>query len=721
LQFVPFKLVLVGALLSNNCGRPGNQELIRAPANPLPAAAQPLRPPDHTLAIPLAPFTFPIPTAEGCINLLAEQPTTMMLKEVIQVDGNIEEWKGEVASRTSWQGSTLFVGYHAGGFAIGTAELPGNETWTFRFISSDVREGKATVRSERAIRWSAGKTFDYRDGQWQLAGSDAQFVIGSHFEGFLSDRLLLSVAQSPVWGIEWVKQASDGTLKAATYMLPSLLVEQTATMGVRHCQPSEGGERAGVWLDASFLGVDPGTSEKLLSQVHLAKSRLDRHFQPRSNSPSPLSLIFSPWQHLPEERNLAATGPSLFAPAFVNTLAADLQTLGNVHQIATASQIYSLAELYLKQSFPTVDRPARHIFAILVAMEVLENEFGPDYWILASRWAFWDWQKATIGKPSPDEIFNRMTNQTAIERWAIMLAFHTTAAQQLHLIDTYGGLSAMDESSSETAKENSDETSVLKNRLADALEMILHRLGRPEPLNQFGLALQNPELVLPQGPQSPQDYDHDGIADGIEAKLGTDPNRSDSDSDSWTDLGELLHGSDPVNDSIRPKGIAVDGSMNDWFRLVPSPEILHEDIGINENCRLGGDITRFAAVLSTQGLLLAIAINDEALDGRPLRLPIQIDIRTGTAEIWFETSTGSQIATLRDASARSPNRAMALLAPVGLPSMEFTIGLNELGLPLDPAALGRVEVRFRTRQPETLTDCDDTPWVTPVVDPSLKP
>ena len=57
-----------------------------------------------------------------------------------------------------------------------------------------------------------------------------------------------------------------------------------------------------------------------------------------------------------------------------------------------------------------------------------------------------------------------------------------------------------------------------------------------------GLALASPRIPLRSG----GDFDHDGLCNGAERALGTNPARRDTDGDGWTDGEEVAWGSDPL-------------------------------------------------------------------------------------------------------------------------------------------------------------------------------
>jgi hypothetical protein len=79
------------------------------------------------------------------------------------------------------------------------------------------------------------------------------------------------------------------------------------------------------------------------------------------------------------------------------------------------------------------------------------------------------------------------------------------------------------------------------------------------------------------------DSDGDGLDDEIEFHLGTDPTRTDTDSDAWSDLAELIHGTDPCDpkdyprlseESTSPAPTARTSQRQDAIRLSSGPTTL---------------------------------------------------------------------------------------------------------------------------------------------------
>ncbi len=73
------------------------------------------------------------------------------------------------------------------------------------------------------------------------------------------------------------------------------------------------------------------------------------------------------------------------------------------------------------------------------------------------------------------------------------------------------------------------------------------------------------------GPVGPVDTDEDGLTDGYELSIGTDPELADSDGDGHTDRDELYDFTDPSDEDSFPY-------TGGWDRL-PYPDDLGDDEG----------------------------------------------------------------------------------------------------------------------------------------------
>ena len=65
------------------------------------------------------------------------------------------------------------------------------------------------------------------------------------------------------------------------------------------------------------------------------------------------------------------------------------------------------------------------------------------------------------------------------------------------------------------------------------------------------------------------DLDQDGLPSLIEQEFRTSDGYSDTDFDGWSDITEIMLGADPRVSVSHPDGLVFDGSIGDWFDLIP--------------------------------------------------------------------------------------------------------------------------------------------------------
>lgn len=212
------------------------------------------------------------------------------------------------------------------------------------------------------------------------------------------------------------------------------------------------------------------------------------------------------------------------------------------------------------------------------------------------------------------------------------------------------------------------------------------------------------------------DTDLDGVPDHIERKVGTASDRTDSDNDGWSDLAELVSGTDPTVKSKTPGVIMPDSDFGDWQELMPKR--LGIDRGKSGVCPKGADITFYAA-LATRDSLVVGAIAAEYWENEPnARWEVEFDMPKNNEQRLVTGIGGSREYVVQRAVpsteiVRRYQRAM----PVARRTIEWSVERQALGLDNYFDVEGAVRLRLRTifKLDGQELVCDETDWFTPSI------
>jgi hypothetical protein len=217
-----------------------------------------------------------------------------------------------------------------------------------------------------------------------------------------------------------------------------------------------------------------------------------------------------------------------------------------------------------------------------------------------------------------------------------------------------------------------------------------------------------------------EDDDQDGIPTILEAEIGANRASVDTDSDGWSDLAELIAGTDPRTLASHPGYIVIDGLYGDWQSLLTSK--LLEDSGISSpSCGAAGDIAFFSALMSNEMGLVFGSTTKQQNGTEPRKWSGFVSvIRGDESESVFQVDaySGSRSILVHEIGNKDARESKVIEAiqPVRSGSFEFVISsalFKDLGVDVTSAKSVSVRLQNFLVSDESIM-CDETPWIKPL-------
>ncbi len=203
----------------------------------------------------------------------------------------------------------------------------------------------------------------------------------------------------------------------------------------------------------------------------------------------------------------------------------------------------------------------------------------------------------------------------------------------------------------------------------------------------------NSDILLLE-PWRIQDLDGDGVPGGIEAEMQTNDTYQDSDFDGWSDLTELVLASDPRVSVNHPDGLVVDGTIGDWFNLIPRQVRVDSDEKVDA-CEVV-NIGYFGAIIVSGKLLISAKLGNESHQSFKWEVSIQQeDAELVIFEVWNNSNFFTAKGRYR----------------IDVP-FHFQKGELEIVEAVNAEAK---DLSIQIRVYEEGKFCDDTPWFQPTM------
>lgn len=699
-------------LLLLSCAEPGKSPIEESvPIDP--KVIQPPMDKPAPLSIDVSSLAFTSPIEQKCAKSAYLEAKTFVLSSEPNLDGDLTEWKGSAVSISKQKDAQLYLAKGENDFFIGGNSLKEGDYWLIFFSSIGGKvAGGLAQKADRVLRVTKETVQEKRAGAWvDTEVADIERIQGVHTEIRISDRYLLSTAQNEFWMTKWVvgNSGRDESQAFAT-LLPSLLFPATTDKNLKVCNDWVGNTR-NLGLEVASIGVPEPIQELWTSRYQQALQLFDQAFPKSSLISRPFGIILGNWGLQPLKQVSSSDDPLPNQHLVLVDVIEELESkVRYYNEFTVANALYHIASIALRRSYPNIDIEARHLFSILLAQSVLKNQ-KPLSWTLSSNWSFWNMKGLQSGEKASTDFLAKMNSSHIMEKWAVLLAHFTDAKYVELMIQNYALKHRLTQAplSAETFN-----FQAFRQRMGPIFSELMYELqleSSLEKLYRWWLSPSDPQEDF--GEDASQDKDLDGILGGIEIAIGTDPKNWDTDLDRWSEIGEILSGTDPLDQTIYPNKIVHDGSADDWFRLVPSSPILKQDVGINENCPATADISRHGGILTTDGLLLAISMTDDTILPDWQKTSFRIEIKISGREFWVDSTTAQKYAVLTDRATPLVKFAIPLLSPVSRETIEWSVLWSELGIQLSEEILNGVQFRFKSFLQNSEQVCDDTPWQQP--------
>ncbi len=218
------------------------------------------------------------------------------------------------------------------------------------------------------------------------------------------------------------------------------------------------------------------------------------------------------------------------------------------------------------------------------------------------------------------------------------------------------------------------------------------------------------------------DGDQDGLSDVLEAVTNSDPQQIDTDGDSWNDYSEYLAGSDMLSALIKANALIQDGSLRDWFELMPN-KIAKKELQTGE-CPSGAQLGWYGAVAEERRVLLAgNALNRPDLGNLVWIVKILIPETQSNFSLRVDSSKPQVVMTAKigksaDAEAREQTKQSHQGRVLGADAFEMvfdggSFGLENINFAQPGLATVQIQLIEMVEGQEVL--CDTTNEFSPVI------
>jgi hypothetical protein len=227
--------------------------------------------------------------------------------------------------------------------------------------------------------------------------------------------------------------------------------------------------------------------------------------------------------------------------------------------------------------------------------------------------------------------------------------------------------------------------------------------------------LENAAYDADLGPGAMADKDLDGLPNFLEAKYGTRFDKGDSDEDGWSDMAEVVAGTDPLLENKAPAVVVPDGNFSDWQVLLPQRMTI--DKGVNGVCPKAADINYYVAIANRDYLIISAVATDFWVDEPAAHWEAVVDLPKQERQVLVTGASDSQELVVKRIDADIVFKTFRRSFPVAGKTIEWAIHRSAFGL--DSYFNGDQGVRVRLRTVFTQDDkarfCDETDWFSPII------
>ena len=732
------RLVLAGLVaFTLSCGGAGGggDEEVQVPVvrqvEPPPVAALSLQ----TEAV-IDPLAYLQPHVGECLQQLSSQQLPVLAQAPV-IDGGFADWVGLAGNLADPSGDAndpydlTDAKIAASGEDIVIAmtfKVPVGASLNLEFGGVSLVKNVVNRNLRRLLRLNEGLVQQFQNDRWQDVAADlATVATGTDgTEIWLSRRLLGDVLAWPLWWVkllardEHLDRIMDST--AAVYF-PSVLAVDQPAFTVGHCVNWANRKGNVSVSEIRSVAGDQATASRIFGLVRIVLDRV----QALLIRPLPINSLAvlvgsNDWSELSESIGIGAayTGvgnakgtcdpelSSLDRGMFIDSRrfspdSLDILPEGNFFIEATSQ----LLDLALKESFQN----APVLLALAMRQALLDGlmmqQFGQSYVLDRFRLGV---APFLVGSDQALPVSLTAPPSATAARLAKAVGFGHLLSSELNATELQNAWAAAG------TAEAASSVDAFKAALVASCGQDGPRCARLTSLLHGWL--DESAYAAPFAPQVLDDDDQDGLPNFMEARIGTDPKRADTDGDGWTDRAEVVLGTDPLVASSHPHSIVPDGDFSDWQELLPKRlAIVNTASG---QCPRAAAIDFYAALTTPADLLIGAVASDFWPDEPMARWEITLDLPKENQQFLLTSTAGSHEVLIFKAAQDVPFKRIVRAAPVARRSFELAIDRGMLGIKTDLSAPGAVKLRLRTvfiadKKPIL---CSQSDWFVPFVSPA---
>ncbi len=664
-------IALVLSLVS--CGKSGGGD---APARPKPPKVE-LPPPvtgsELLTSVGLDGMGYTIPPPSSCLAQAKSFDVPALPVGAVVLDGKLDEWTdvparlddpiGDAPAQTPDLAQVFVASAGDELILAASVALPEDGVVHFTIGGAYSRDGRYQSQTMRELRVRFGGALEERrDGAWVPVAADLGLAAqgANAVELRLTSRLVGEVVNYPLW---WAR-AGAGADVTATVFFPSRLHGDREPFKLAACT---------FWytrkLPLDMVEVRDSASNEALDErvFQIARLAVDEVVRMFGDAPLPLrsltviataSAVDDTGDFEPD----ASDGPATYGAIAVNTASFAAGSPQRFPEGPLFNRIaLRIVDLYLHAIAPNAPFQERRVMGEALAQRLLWSVIGPSF--------VFDHYRAGILPYLADP---------SAAGWSSIVAQGRILSS---VLSTEQLIAAWHERAAGDAGPAPSVATILATLTSEALS----------------------------------DQDQDGIPRHWEEQLGTDPDVTDSDGDSWSDLAEIVRGRDPLALTSGPQRIMPDGDFDDWLTLFPKKVMV--DLGRSGACPVAADITHYAAVTNQEELVIG-AVARDFWESEPNAVwEAIIDLPIEKRQLMLTVASDAYSTTVRDPNTGAVLAVFERAFPQGRRTVEWVLRRDTFGIerPLDEVDGVKIRLRTLLRSGDQDLYCDETAWFSPYV------
>lgn len=703
-KILNIKILTIIAIIFTGCGGKGEKGDREKPR--IPVVNSPKNSGGYT-RVPYNSLSYLVAEAPRCLTEDSSKPFPEGDQKIV-VDGLLGEWvkvpvlirKPLVASSSLSYVKGLMTG---GNFILSTPFTASESGLSLVVELGGVlqKKGGLTEEVRRLYKITHDGLYDYDDGWHALPESMGVAKAGPEgTELSLRKRLMGDVFSWPMWWLRIYSVDVNGVEQDSTFakIFKSSLGDSEIVVSTRTCQ-RWAGNKQGYLLQQVTVGEQHPAAQAFFSRFRQALNIVSSFLNEPPLDSQEVSLLSSHWAALPQRTSLgeeSRVSPKwpLLSNSFVfdiNSAVAEREGLGLSYSMEL------ILDVWIARRGAHLSDKLRIALKSALLNILIRNHLGEGYWLDHFPLAPSRFLNANLYKSFPaDPNYNRKRNEPGDLGQILSLYFNEK--QLIAAFDATANQSGLDGT----------------KLFMDKLKSFQKNDTQKERVNRmFAGWIIEGDYDVDFGPLKLDDDDHDGLFDLYEKRLGTDPKNFDSDKDGWSDLAEVLTKSDPLEQTLTPLAIVPDGDFSDWMELIP--QRVYKDRGAKGECKKGGDITKYSALIRDDGIMVGAVSSDFTIDVNT-RWEVLIDLPAHKKGVSLQTKTNSRINSIYNIDGKLVQRNYRAL-PYGVGSIEWFVPkdvLNASGLNLFEEDIF-VKIRTVNQVNNQSLFCDETQSFSPVL------